>query len=298
MNQRQLEYFLEVYKHKSLKKAAEYLMISPQGLSKIIKTLEDEVHLKLFQRTKYSYEPTKDAELLYPHATTIIEEYKKIENHNGMFRRKVNIYTIDGIFDYFVLDFMKDFYKEHEGIAMKILETSNQEAIQHVRNRDGELAILQNKCDLSDFKNIFLFECPFCFVINKKNPLSKLKQISLIHDASKLDGVAIAGRGFEYVLYDRLIKILAHFDSHPISVMESNNEQLLLSLAEENIAIACVSKKIAEKNSSPNTCICEIVEQDVYDRIYLAYKSNSPLSPEAREFKDYLIKWTKNKLNG
>ena len=37
MSPRQLEYFLEIYNQKSIKKAAEKLIISPQAVSKTIK---------------------------------------------------------------------------------------------------------------------------------------------------------------------------------------------------------------------------------------------------------------------
>lgn len=43
MNQRHLTYFLEVYKHRSISAAAKSLFISPQGLSKTILALEEEL---------------------------------------------------------------------------------------------------------------------------------------------------------------------------------------------------------------------------------------------------------------
>lgn len=53
MNQRQLSYFLTVMETESIKTAAELLMITPQGLSKTILNLENELGQKLFNRTKY-----------------------------------------------------------------------------------------------------------------------------------------------------------------------------------------------------------------------------------------------------
>lgn len=297
MNQRQLSYFVEVYKRKSIKKSADYLMISSQGLSKVIKSLEDELKVKLFLRTKYTYEPTRDADKLLPHALTIIDEYSKIESPERLFNRKVIIYAIDGTLDYFTLDFMNSFYRDNPGICLKVIEASNQEAINHIKNRDGDFAILQHECDLTDFHNVFLFECPFCFVINKNNPLSKLESISIEKDARLLDRQCIAGRGFEYILYDQLIKKLSNLGSHPNTILESNNEKLLLSLADNNRAIACVSKQVAIKNKNEYTKICNIAEKDVNDHIYLSYKTNTELSLEAHTFMKYLINWiSKNQV--
>ena len=43
MNQKQMEYFLEVYRQGNIQNAANQLYVSRQGVSKIIKTLEDEL---------------------------------------------------------------------------------------------------------------------------------------------------------------------------------------------------------------------------------------------------------------
>lgn len=48
---RQLKYFSEVVKHKSITKAAETLHISQPALSKMIKGLEDELGMTLIVRT-------------------------------------------------------------------------------------------------------------------------------------------------------------------------------------------------------------------------------------------------------
>ena len=48
MNVRQLSYFMEVYRQGSIAGAARTLFISPQGISKTILSLEEEVSVELF----------------------------------------------------------------------------------------------------------------------------------------------------------------------------------------------------------------------------------------------------------
>ena len=62
MSPRQLEYFLEIYNQRSIKKAAEKLIISPQAISKTIKEIEEKLNVTLFVRGKKSLEPTAEAE--------------------------------------------------------------------------------------------------------------------------------------------------------------------------------------------------------------------------------------------
>ena len=67
MSPRQLKYFLEIYNQRSIKKAAEKLIISPQAVSKTIKEIEEELQVTLFIRGKKSLEPTTEAVFLKNH---------------------------------------------------------------------------------------------------------------------------------------------------------------------------------------------------------------------------------------
>ena len=51
MNLKELEYYRMVCKHKSITKAAHALYMTPQGLSKIIKNMENELGATLLNRT-------------------------------------------------------------------------------------------------------------------------------------------------------------------------------------------------------------------------------------------------------
>lgn len=50
MNIRQLQYFVSVYNQRSFKATAEYYSVTPQCISKMIKSLEDGINEKLFVR--------------------------------------------------------------------------------------------------------------------------------------------------------------------------------------------------------------------------------------------------------
>lgn len=294
MTNNQLSYFVEVYKLRSIKKAAEYLMISPQGISKTIISLEKELNATLFKRIGSKLEPTRSADELFPHAYKILEEYKIIENRNSLSRHKLVIYSIDGVLEYHAMGVLKDFYEIFPDISLKIIELPNQSAIEHIRMGYGEIALLQNFCALPEVENHFLFSYKFCMVVNNKNPLSKKK---FLEDAD-WDGQYIAGRGFEYVVFDNKIKSLHKKEYHPIVNMESNNEKLLLNMAKNNLAIACVSLKVAIENPSDNTSICLLEDTKTNDEIYLAYMKGIPLSPEAMIFRDFIIEWSERNIEG
>jgi len=76
----QLKYFVSLYKYGSIYKASRPLYISPQGISRGIKKLEDEIGHELFIRTQSGLRPTTLAEKLYPRALQITEQFDELQD--------------------------------------------------------------------------------------------------------------------------------------------------------------------------------------------------------------------------
>ena len=64
MNQKQMEYFLEVYRQGNIQSAADKLYVSRQGVSKMLKSLEEELGQLLFIRNPHGLVPTDYANAL------------------------------------------------------------------------------------------------------------------------------------------------------------------------------------------------------------------------------------------
>lgn len=73
----QLKIFISVFKNKSFSKAAKELFLTQPTISEHIKTLEEELDCKLFDRFGKVIIPTTEAEILYENAQGVVE---KVEN--------------------------------------------------------------------------------------------------------------------------------------------------------------------------------------------------------------------------
>ncbi len=74
MDIHRLKIFSSVFRNRSFSKASEELYLTQPTISDHIKTLEEELNCKLFDRLGRSIIPTKEADLLYLHASEIIEK--------------------------------------------------------------------------------------------------------------------------------------------------------------------------------------------------------------------------------
>lgn len=93
----QLYYFSEVYRNRSISRAADFLHISRQALSHSVKGLEQELGVELFVREKDGVVPTKAADSLYESAQVILREEAQIRENMLSFTHKsadIRQYTI------------------------------------------------------------------------------------------------------------------------------------------------------------------------------------------------------------
>ena len=80
MNLRQLHVFASVVKHMSVSLAAEELFITQPAVSQQIRGLEEQLGLKLFERTPNGLLLTDGGEAIHPHVQAILASQARIDN--------------------------------------------------------------------------------------------------------------------------------------------------------------------------------------------------------------------------
>jgi len=78
MDTKDLRFFRQVYEERSINKASKLLFITPQGLSKNIHHLEEELGACLFERTSNGMVPTESGTYLYENSTPLLEHFDEI----------------------------------------------------------------------------------------------------------------------------------------------------------------------------------------------------------------------------
>ena len=81
MELRQLNYFIAISDAKSFTRAAEKLYVSQPALTGQINALENELGMKLFDRTNKSVQLTPAGEVFYKHATQVLSEVENTLSH-------------------------------------------------------------------------------------------------------------------------------------------------------------------------------------------------------------------------
>ncbi|HWQ71461.1 MAG TPA: LysR family transcriptional regulator [Desulfitobacteriaceae bacterium] len=290
MNQRHLEYFLEVFKHQSIKTAAEQLHISPQGISKTILALEEELQEQLFDRSGKFLTPTPAAIILKHHAQKILEEYRLIKNKEYLSpasKTTLKVLSSHDVLQYLTVDFIKGFQAAHPDILPIITETTDKMALQMLHDEDAEIGLLPGPLDDFIFSAEYLYSSRYCAVINQAHPLAQ-KTVICYED---LHQQPLAVRGREFSLYNAHQRIFAGRGVEPINIIETSSYYIIHRMAEANLCLAVSLDYIAFADPQPHTVTLPFEDDQMIKTVYLAEKRQKTLSPEASRFKRFLFQW-------
>ena len=145
MNLLHLKYAVEVAKTGSINKAAEALLIAQPNLSRSIKELEQDLGIKIFERTARGMFLTPDGEEFIGHANAILSKVEDVEN---MYKNNVPIkrrFSVSVPRAAYISDAFAHFSGEITPGAVEIFykETNSSRTIKNLLYDDYKLGIVR-----------------------------------------------------------------------------------------------------------------------------------------------------------
>ena len=283
MNQRQISYFLEVYKEKSMTKAAANLFITPQGLSKTVATLEKELNIILFERKGNRISPTKEADKLSIHAKNLLTEYDMIEKKLFLNRNTVKCLPIYCSYDVPQLiptDFFISFCQKYPNIKIELKEFPDNYISDAIEKNKIELGIIPGPFNPNILDSKPLWTEPFCLVINNANPLSNKKMVSLLD----LDGLPLVVKDSNTQTSINQINSFMEKGISPQILLETTDAHLIHQMADDNYAAGISLLYLAKKHISKKTSILMFEDRSFSKTLHIVSNHNNILSFEANAF--------------
>lgn len=151
MDIHQLKVFASVYKHRSFSKASEDLYLTQPTISNHVKSLEEELECKLFDRLGRTIIPTKEADVLYTYSKEIIEKAEDLKELISRFRKElkgriiIGASTIPGT--YLLPKLMIDFHKQFPSLSFQINIADSKGIINSILNHEILLGIVGVRLD-------------------------------------------------------------------------------------------------------------------------------------------------------
>lgn len=235
----QLNYVLAVAEHQNFTKAAEHSYVTQPTLSMQIQKLEDELGVKIFDRSKKPIELTEVGKKIVAQAKNIVNESDRItdiiDQEKGFVGGEYRVGIIPTIMPTLLPMFLKTFIQKYPKVQLKIKELTTQEIIKQLNDGQLDAALAATPLDDENLIERPLYYEPFVGYIPKNHRLSDHKNID-VADLS-LDDILLLEDG--HCFRDGIINLCSASKNNTLKKfqLESGSFETLTKLADEGLGM-------------------------------------------------------------
>ena len=191
-----LQYFYALVQYGSFTEAAEEMYISQSALSQHIKALEEELNVKLIERSGRKLELTPAGEYFYHHSQMVVTDYERIisETQRISDKGKENLSigylrSCDGLE---VHHTVFEFRKRHPDLIINTFETTSNRLLELLKLGKTDIALCEGKdIDPNKYIRYPIVTVPFLIEISSCDPLSEKSCVN-IDDLKYHSGIIVA----------------------------------------------------------------------------------------------------------
>ena len=182
MNLQQLEYIVALDIHRNHVKAAEHCHVTQPTLSMMVKKLEEELGVKIFDKS-LPLKPTASGETVISRARQILQEVKNLKEFirsekdtiEGTFRLGV----IPTLAPYLLPRFLNSFLEKHPGISFTVTELQTEDLIRQLKTDRLDVAILVTPVEDKEIREIPVFYEPILLYTSENLKYFEQEKVSI-----------------------------------------------------------------------------------------------------------------------
>jgi LysR family transcriptional regulator, hydrogen peroxide-inducible genes activator len=181
VNIQHLKYVLAVDSNRHFGKAAEKCFVTQPTLSMMIRNLEDELGIKIFDRSRQPVIPTEAGEAIIAQAKIIVREAEKlkeiVKDLKGEVKGELKLGIIPTVATYLLPLFLNSFIKRYPLLKIKIIELTTQQIIDQLRNHSLDAGILATPLNNEILKEQPLYYEQFVVYASRDEMVMKKKYL-------------------------------------------------------------------------------------------------------------------------
>jgi len=235
----QLQYVLAVAEHQNFTKAALKVFVTQPTLSMQIQKLEDELGVKIFDRSKKPIQLTETGRKIVNQARNIVNESDRIQDivdqEKGFIGGAFRLGIIPTVMPTLLPMFLNNFIKKYPKVKLKIEELNTEAIIERLNDGHLDAAIAATPLELEGIKEQVLYYEPFVAYIPEGHRLSK--EASLNVENLDIDDMLLLEDG--HCFKDGIInlcKASRNYDGDHFQ-LESGSFETLIKLANEGLGM-------------------------------------------------------------
>lgn len=286
MELRHLRYFVVVAEELNFSRAAERLHIAQPPLSQQIRSLEEELGLRLFHRTKRKVSLTDGGrDFLVNARHTLAQAEHAIRSAQRASRGQVGRLVVGFVMSAtcsIVPKILRIFQSHSPDVELVLQESTSSESLAALCEQRMHIGFLRMPFNANSLKYACVLKEPYMVALPGSHPLSKRAKIKVHMLANEHFIISPRSQGPGY--YDQIINMCHRAGFSPHIAQEAKQFQTTLSLVSAGMGVAVIPASVKDLRS------LEIVYKpldppDQYSEIAVAWKSDN-ISPLVSAFLD------------
>jgi DNA-binding transcriptional LysR family regulator len=276
-----MSYFLAIVEEGSITKAADRLHLAQPYLSQQLKLLEDELGVKLVERTTRKFQVTEAGKMLTYRAKQMLDlaekTVKELKDFNEGIKGTLSIGCVSSS-ETLLTKKIYDFHKMYPNVSFEIHQGSTDGISELLKKSIIEIAIIRSPLNSDIFESIHLPIEPMVAVSSDQMNLNKDENYISIKELA--DKPLLVHRRFE----KDIANIFRKMGYEPRILCKIEDTRPLLLFAELGMGVAIVPKDWTNLTHSTNLKCREIHELTLNTNTVITWMKNHYLTSVARHF--------------
>lgn len=291
MTIKDLEYFQIICREKSITKAARFLYITPQGLSRTIKNLEYEFGTQFLNRTTTGITLTETGQYLYDHLPDVLDSYydlyKNIQKIQQRQNRVIDLISAYGILRLVTPECIADFRKKYPEITLQYREYPDKQVERLFSSKEGNVAFTIGPSNFQGFSSTLLESFDMKLLVNRKHPLSQ-KSCVTIED---LKDEPLYLESSEFYLHHFIYQKCQAAGFLPNIAFETSGFSLCHKMVKKNLGISVVVDFVFDDMGDDSMVLLPFCDGDYKWSTYMLTRCDDEISPDIQLFQNHILTW-------
>lgn len=282
--------FVQVVEKGSYTLVARHLGVSQPAISNHMRSLEEKLDVKLFQRQGKGFALTHEGEVFYRHTKRILEEWNQLKENLDDTREetsgKVHIGASHIPGEYLLPYTLGAFQKDYPKINFKISIGDSLEMAEKVLSQDVDFAVIGSNYNTDKLDSVFWRPDQIKLVLSVDHPLNELDIIQAQDLREYAMVLREGGSGHRRALEDALLKLNLHLEDFSIS-LEAGSTESVKNAVRAGLGYSFISKNALQPNDE-DLVMRDIENLEIKRGFYLITRRDKVLSKPAQLCFDFL----------
>lgn len=287
MEIRHLHYFIEVAKQKNFTKAAEKLYVSQPTISKMVKSLEEELGTILLERRNREVILTDAGKAIFLQAQSIVTSFKNLhqnlEDVVGLNTGQITIGLPPMVGGRFFAPVIGEFARQYPNITLQLVETGARSVESGIE--EGELdvgvVVLPFKRDI--FQYFSFVRDPLRLIVPPDHPLA-LKKVATYAELKDESFVFFAE---DFTLHERILERCHQSGFKPKVMCKSSQWDFIAEVVAAKLGIAFMPQRLCLKLESNKIYTVALEDPPIEWHLAVIWNENRYLSYATRKWLEF-----------